>query len=81
MSKVIQIRDVPDGVHAALTGAATELGLSLTSYLNAELARLAEQPAIVRRNTEVVRRVQRQVGARVDRGQILSALRAERGEE
>jgi hypothetical protein len=81
VSKVIQIRGVPDDVHAAITRAADERGVSLTSYIKAELAHLAERPAIVRHNAEVVRRTKQRVRGNVDRSAIQSALAEVRGEE
>lgn len=81
VSKIIQIREVPDDVHAALTRVAEERGQSLTSYLNSELAQIAERPAIVQHNAKVVRRTQGLVAGAVDRAAIRSALREERGEE
>lgn len=80
MSKVIQIRDVPDQVHALLFEAAEAQGLSLTSYLNLELARLARRPQVVQHNVEVVRRTQDRVRGSIDRAAIQAALRDGRDE-
>jgi plasmid stability protein len=41
---MIQIRNVPDDVHRALKARAASMGLSLSDYLNRELARLAALP-------------------------------------
>lgn len=41
---MIQIRNVPDDVHRALKARAASMGLSLSDYLNQELARLAALP-------------------------------------
>ena len=49
MGRNIQIRDVPDEVHRVLATRAAAAGLSLTAYLRAELARVAERPAGSRR--------------------------------
>ncbi len=38
---MIQIRNVPDDVHRELKVRAAQAGMSLSDYLNAELARLA----------------------------------------
>ncbi len=38
---MIQIRNVPDGVHRELKVRAAKAGMSLSDFLNAELARLA----------------------------------------
>jgi plasmid stability protein len=44
MSKMIQIRHVPDGLHATLKARAALAGKPLTDYLLAELRRFAEYP-------------------------------------
>lgn len=43
MSKMIQIRHVPDALHRTLRARAARAGMSLSDYLRAELARSAEQ--------------------------------------
>jgi plasmid stability protein len=45
MSKMIQIRNVPDVVHATLKSRAALAGQALTDYLLAEIQRVAERPA------------------------------------
>lgn len=74
MTKVIQIRGVPDEVRDALAEAAREEGMSLTSYVRRELAQIAGRRRRVRENEAVVRLTQAQLGLRVDRAAILSAL-------
>jgi plasmid stability protein len=44
MSKMIQIRNVPDGVHATLKARAALAGQPLTDYLLAEIRKVAEHP-------------------------------------
>ena len=44
MSKMIQIRHVPDTLHRRLKTRAAEAGMSLSDYLLAELRKLAERP-------------------------------------
>ena len=46
MSKMIQIRDVPDKVHSTLKARAAREGMSLSDYLKRELERTAEQPSL-----------------------------------
>jgi hypothetical protein len=46
MSKMIQIRNVPDGLHRKLKARAAEAGMSLSDYLIQELKRDAERPSI-----------------------------------
>ena len=44
MSKMIQIRHVPDDLHRKLKARAAFLGMSLTDYLLAEIRHVAERP-------------------------------------
>ncbi len=44
MSKMIQIRNVPDALHRRLKARAAEAGMSLSDYLLADLRRSAERP-------------------------------------
>jgi plasmid stability protein len=44
MSKMVQIRNVPDGLHRKLKGRAATAGQTLSDYLLAELERLAARP-------------------------------------
>lgn len=74
MSKVIQIRDVPDAVRDALAAAAREQGLSMTGYLRRELERLARRPDVIRHNSAVVLQTQKAVRAGVERKEILAVL-------
>ncbi|MDX6633430.1 MAG: hypothetical protein QOG26_1435 [Solirubrobacterales bacterium] len=46
MSKLIQIRDVPESVHRTLKSRAALSGRSLSEYLRNELARIAGQPTM-----------------------------------
>lgn len=46
MSKSIQIRDVPDDVHAVLRTRAAAVGLSLSTYMLREAERIAERPPL-----------------------------------
>ena len=44
MSKMIQIRNVPDALHRNLKARAALAGMSLSDYLEAELRRIARRP-------------------------------------
>ncbi|GAC1325740.1 MAG: hypothetical protein NVSMB25_24520 [Thermoleophilaceae bacterium] len=44
MGTLIQIRDVPDGVHRTLKARAAQRGSSLSEYLRSELERVAAAP-------------------------------------
>ena len=45
MSKMIQVRNVPDRIHRRLKVRAAQEGRSLSDYLLDELERIAERPA------------------------------------
>jgi plasmid stability protein len=45
MSKMIQIRNVPDTVHRKVKSKAAEEGLSMSDYLLREIQRLADRPS------------------------------------
>lgn len=58
MSKMVQIRNVPDGIHRRLKVRAAQEGRSLSEYLLGELARIAERPSrreLLERLAEVTR--------------------------
>lgn len=74
MSKVIQIRGVPEQVRDALAEAAQAQGLSLTAYVRRELEHLAKRARGVRDNAAVIRQTQASVDGGVDRDMILSTL-------
>ena len=46
MSKMIQIRDVPDDLHRRVRRRAEEAGMTLSDFLKLELVRIAEQMSI-----------------------------------
>ena len=46
MSKMIQVRNVPDGLHRTLKAQAALSGMSLSDYLLAEIRRVAERPTV-----------------------------------
>ncbi len=46
MSKMIQIRNVPDDLHRRLKARAAEAGMSLSDYIKQDLVRRAEQPTM-----------------------------------
>ena len=73
MSKMIQIRNVPDAVHATLKSRAAIAGQPLTEYLLAELRRVAERPT----PEELADRLLRRPSARLETSPS-KAVRAER---
>lgn len=46
MSKMIQLRNVPDTLHRKLKARAAMEGMSLSSYLLAEIREIAERPTL-----------------------------------
>ena len=46
MSKMIQIRDVPDQVHSTLKARAAREGMSLSDFIKRELERTVERPTM-----------------------------------
>lgn len=69
MAKTIQVRDVPDEVHAELRRRAAEAGTSLSDYLAAELKRIASRSL----NAEVLLRAAQRSWA-IPREDILEVL-------
>jgi plasmid stability protein len=56
MSKMIQVRNVPDGVHRTLKAQAALAGMSLSDFLLAELRTVAERPTVAELRERVRRR-------------------------
>jgi len=46
MTKMIQIRNVPDDLHRTLKVRAAEAGMTLSDYLLSEIERVAERPTL-----------------------------------
>ncbi|MBV8055886.1 MAG: hypothetical protein JOZ29_05635 [Deltaproteobacteria bacterium] len=46
MSRMIQVRNVPDSMHRILKSRAAQAGMSLSDYLLAELRQIAERPTM-----------------------------------
>ena len=55
MSRMIQLRNVPDSLHRTLKARAAMAGMSLSEFLLAEIRALAERPTI----TELRKRLHR----------------------
>jgi len=72
MSRMIQLRNVPDALHRALKARAALAGMSLSDYLLAEIRQVAERPTLGELRERLHRR------ERV--GSTLSAARAVRAE-
>jgi plasmid stability protein len=77
MPKNLQIRNVPDDVHAAIRARAAEEGLSMSDYLLRELREIARRPT----NAEILERAlarSRESGPTSE--EIVAAVRSGRGE-
>jgi len=46
MSKMVQLRNVPDALHRTMKSRAAIAGMSLSDYLLAEIRKLAERPTL-----------------------------------
>ena len=46
MSKMIQIRNVPDELHRTLKARAAQMGMSLSDYLLSEIELVAQKPTL-----------------------------------
>jgi len=53
---MIQLRNVPDGLHRTLKAQAALAGMSLSDYLLAEVRRLAERPTVAELRERLHRR-------------------------
>jgi plasmid stability protein len=73
MSKMIQIRHVPEQLHRRLKMRAVATGMSLSDYLLGELRRIAERPTL----DEMVERMSK-LQPIVVREKIVTAVRKER---
>lgn len=56
MSKMIQIRNVPDQLHRTLKARAALAGMSLSEFLLAEIRRLADRPTVAELRERLHRR-------------------------
>ena len=56
MSKMIQLRNVPDNLHRTLKAQAALSGMSLSDFLLAEIRQLAERPTIAELRERLRRR-------------------------
>ena len=74
MTKMIQIRDVPDDLHRRLKVRAAQQGMSLSDYLKRELVGLAERPTL----GEMLERIKRQERVELKGSIIEDTIRAQR---
>ena len=76
MSKMIQIRDVPDDVHRTLKVRAAAEGLSLSDYIKRDLEELAKQATI----EDVFASARARGSSGITTEEIVADIRASRGE-
>ncbi len=75
MSKVIQVRNVPDDVHMELRQRAVAAGVSLSEYVLAELVQVAGRST----NAQILLRAAQRKGG-FSREEIVAAVRSGRDE-
>ncbi|MGI9003887.1 MAG: FitA-like ribbon-helix-helix domain-containing protein [Pseudonocardia sp.] len=73
MSKMLQVRDVPDDLHEVLRHRATASGMSLSAYVLRELERVASRPPLA----EVLERAARR-GGQLSFAEAVEGIHAER---
>ncbi len=56
MSRMIQVRNVPDSLHRTLKAQAAMAGMSLSDFLLAEIRQLAERPTVAELRERMRRR-------------------------
>lgn len=76
MSKMIQVRNVPDEMHRALKMSAAAEGMSLSDYIKRELGGVTAKASF----EEIDARVRARGPSKVKRETILRILRESRGE-
>jgi plasmid stability protein len=76
MSKMIQIRNVPDEVHRTLKVRAAEEGISLSDYIKRDLEESAKQMTI----EEIFARARARGPSGITTEEIVADIRASRGE-
>jgi antitoxin FitA len=69
MSKMIQLRNVPDSLHRGLKARAAMAGMSLSDYLLAEIKEIAEKPTLVELRDRL--RTRRAVSAQIDSARMI----------
>lgn len=61
MSKMLQVRNVPDELHRTLKVRAAERGMTLSDYVLRELEAIADKPAL----SELVEQLEKQEGTEI----------------
>lgn len=76
MSKMIQLRNVPEALHRALKARAAIAGMSLSDYLLAEIKEVAERPTLAELRDRLHQR--KPVAAQLDTARLVQEERAGR---
>ncbi|PYU79567.1 MAG: hypothetical protein DMG50_23475 [Acidobacteria bacterium] len=76
MSKMIQLRNVPDALHRGLKARAAMAGMSLSDYLLAEIKEIAERPTLAELRDRLHTR--KPVSAQIDTAQLVREEREAR---
>jgi plasmid stability protein len=76
MPKMIQLRNVPDGLHRGLKARAAMAGMSLSDYLLAEIKEIAERPTLEEMRQRL--RQRKPILARIDTARLVREERAAR---
>jgi plasmid stability protein len=83
MSKMIQVRDVPDHVHGTLKSRAAREGMSLSDFIKRELERVPERPTMQEwlertQQTKPISAKAKPIRAKKSAAQVIRELRDER---
>lgn len=73
MSKMIQLRNVPDALHRTLKARAAMAGMSLSDYLLAEIREIAERPTLAELRERLHRR--KPVAAQINTARLVKEER------
>lgn len=76
MTKMIQLRNVPDALHRSLKARAALAGMSLSDYLLAEIREIAERPTLAELRDRLHKR--KAVSAELDTARLVREEREAR---
>jgi antitoxin FitA len=76
MSKMIQLRNVPDALHRRLKARAVMSGMSLSDYLLTEIREIADKPTLAEFEARLHRR--QPISAEIDTARLVREGREER---
>lgn len=76
MSRMVQVRNVPDALHRSLKARAALAGMSLSDYLLAEIKEIAERPTLAELRERLHRR--KPVSVQIDTARLIQEEREAR---